>query len=265
MNRPEQQQIDHWLKNAQYEIDHAWRLNREGFHEKNGVPLQAVYVGVAQDHAFLARVKFLNGDAIDEVHSEFTNAARCILKSFTMAYDEQDPDYQGKRRIGLKWEKPSRSMASILPSWPPISISPESWRAGFGIRPMGCTWTSRSTVTPMPSNTSCSVSGDRPGNLLRTQRDTYLGKPSQRNDYRKNYYTLSTALLGIVHQDGALFNKGLRMQLEFYQGDTQGELKDTDEEFICDYAVALANLGLQHGLAVTVEQATLPKGLLIRA
>ena len=55
------------------------------------------------------------------------------------------------------------------------------------------------------------------------------------------------------------------MQLEFYQGDAQGELKDTDEEFICDYAVALANLGLHHGLAVTVEHDTLPPGLLIRA
>jgi len=52
------------------------------------------------------------------------------------------------------------------------------------------------------------------------------------------------------------------MQLDFYQGDAQGELKDTDEEFICDYAVALANLGLHYGLAVIVEHATLPKGLM---
>jgi len=69
-------------------------------------------------------------------------------------------------------------------------------------------------------------------------------------------------LLGIANQDGALFNKGLQMQLDFYQGDAQGELKDTDEEFICDYAVALANLGLHYGLAVIVEHATLPKGLM---
>jgi len=95
MNQPEQPQIDHWLKNGQYQIDRAWRLNREGFHDKNGVPLQAVYVGVALDHASLARAKFLNSNPIDEVRTEFANAARCILKSFTMAYDEKDPDYQG--------------------------------------------------------------------------------------------------------------------------------------------------------------------------
>lgn len=96
---------------------------------------------------------------------------------------------------------------------------------------------------------------------MKTQRDAYLGKPSKRDDYRKNYYTLGIALLGIVNQDGALFNKDLQMQLDFYQG----ELKDTDEEFICDYAVALANLGLHYGLAVTVEHATLPKGLMAQA
>jgi len=100
--------------------------------------------------------------------------------------------------------------------------------------------------------------------LLKTQRDAYLGKPSKRNDYRKNYYTMSTALLGIVNKDKTLFNEGLRMQLELYRGQAQGELKDTTQEFVCDYAVALANLGLHHGLAVTAEQDTLPQGLLIQ-
>jgi len=31
------------------------------------------------------------------VHAEFTNAARCTLKSFTMAYDDSDSDYQGEK------------------------------------------------------------------------------------------------------------------------------------------------------------------------
>lgn len=45
----------------------------------------------------LARSKCLNGDPIDEVRIEFANAARCILKSFTMAYDESDLDCQGTK------------------------------------------------------------------------------------------------------------------------------------------------------------------------
>jgi|GEM_PF-1304470 len=72
-------------------------MNREGFHDKNDVPLQAFYLGVALDHASLARARSLNGDPIDEVRAEFTNAARCTLKIFTMAYDDSDSDYQGEK------------------------------------------------------------------------------------------------------------------------------------------------------------------------
>ena len=100
--------------------------------------------------------------------------------------------------------------------------------------------------------------------LLNAQVDAYLAKPSKRRDYRMNYFTLSTALSGIVDKDATRLNEGLKKQLDFYESYAQGEVKNTDEEFICDYAVALANVGIHHGLKVTVEHDTLPSGLLIQ-
>ena len=52
------------------------------------------------------------------------------------------------------------------------------------------------------------------------------------------------------------------MIVNFYQKVALGEHRNTPYEFICDHAVALANLGLHHGLSVNVEHDTLPKGLL---
>ncbi len=64
----------------------------------------------------------------------------------------------------------------------------------------------------------------------------------------KNYYSLITTLFGIIDKNETQFNGGLALQLEFYESEAKGELKDTDEEFICDDAVALTNLALSQGL-----------------
>ena len=95
MKRPTQEDIDSFLKGAQYQIDRTKRLEEEGFHKKNDVPLQSVYTSLASDHASLARAKFLNGEPIASVRQEFATAARYIIKSFTMAYDPDDPEYVG--------------------------------------------------------------------------------------------------------------------------------------------------------------------------
>ncbi len=292
MNQPEQQQIDHWLNNSQYQIDRVWRLNREGFHEKNDVTLQTVYVSVALDHATLARAKFLNGDPIDEVREEFARAAKCVLKSFTMAYDESDPDY-----VGDRW--PARNPHYTGHKGSPVAakfLSPEygqvDWSsvaeiefieginyalmaADFSLAEQLATWFQDSPDgSPMDIEVNRyahalkhAILGGRTRAwlLLKEQREAYEARPSKRDDYRKNYYTLSTALFGIMDKNEALFNEGLAMQLAFYQDMAQGEYKNTPMEFICDNAVALANLGIHHGLKVTVEHDTLPKGLLIQA
>ncbi|BBA36056.1 hypothetical protein sS8_4126 [Methylocaldum marinum] len=263
-NTPEQQQIDHWLNNARYQIERTWRLNREGFHEKHGVSLQCVHTAVAGDHASLARAKFLNGDPIAEVRAEFANAARHILKSFRMAYDETDPNYQGSA-ADLSCVAETIAIRGFNHALMAADFSLAAELAGwFRDRPDGV---KKVVEVNRYAHALKGVLLDdlrSAQELLAAQFDAYAAKPSKRNDYRKNYFTLSTALSGIADTNEARFNEGLMMQLNFYQGDAQGELKDTDEEFICDYAVALANLGLRRGLEVTAEHPTLPRGLLIQ-
>ncbi|BBA36052.1 hypothetical protein sS8_4122 [Methylocaldum marinum] len=263
-NTPEQQQIDHWLNNARYQIERTWRLNREGFHEKHGVSLQCVHTAVAGDHASLARAKFLNGDPIAEVRAEFANAARHILKSFRMAYDETDPDYQGEK-ADLSAVSETIAIRGFNHAFMAADFD-LAVELGRGYRDSPDGFSLGLDVNRYVNALKSVVLDDLPQarGLLSAQIDAYAAKPSKRNDYRKNYFTLSTALSGIADTNEARFNEGLAAQLKIYQSYARGEARNTDEEFICDHAVALANLGLRRGLAVTAEHPTLPRGLLIQ-
>ncbi len=258
MNRPEQQQIDQW-----FAVADKW-IPRKQAKIASGEWKQATYHSLALVHASFARTKFLHGDSIDEVRTEFANTARCILKSFTMAYDEKDPDYQGKK---ADWIEVAETIAidgfdfALMAADFSLAEALAGW---FRDRPDEMRMDSEVNRYAHALKHALLGGWQQARGFLKTQREAYQAKPSKRRDYRKNYYTLSTALLGILDKNEPLFNEGLRMQLDLYQGDAQGGLKDTDEEFICDYAVALANLGLHHGLAVTVEHQTLPKGLMIQ-
>ena len=98
MNQPEEQQIEHWIRVAKEGLEQTQQDLKNGFYKSEDIPIQSVYTGDALDHATLARAKFLRGDPIKDVRAEFARAARCILKSFTMAYDPNDPDYLGDKR-----------------------------------------------------------------------------------------------------------------------------------------------------------------------
>jgi hypothetical protein len=264
MNQPEQEQIDHWLNNARYQIERVWRLNREGFHEKHGVSLQTVHTSVALDYASLARAKFLNGDPLEEVRAEFATAARHVMKSFTMAYDESDPDYQGEAA-----ELSAVSETTAIRGFNYVLMAADFALAAA----IGCSYRDR------PDGYKLAIDTNRYTNALALALQDRLEEAksvldAQFSDYTKrppkspadrNYYTLINTLYGILERSEQRFNEGLEAQLKIYQGIARGELKNTDEEFICDYAVALANLGPHHGLKVTVEHDTLPKGLLFQS
>ncbi|BBA37462.1 hypothetical protein sS8_5545 [Methylocaldum marinum] len=262
-NTPEQQQIDHWLNNARYQIERTWRLNREGFHEKHGVSLQCVHTAVAGDHASLARAKFLNGDPIAEVRAEFANAARHILKSFRMAYDETDPDYQGEKAdLSAVSETIAIDGLNFALMAADFDLAVELGR-GYRDRPDGF---SLGLDVNRYVNALAFTVRDRLEDArqrLQAQFDDYARKPPK-SAADRNYHSLVTALSGILERDAARFNEGLAAQLKIYQSYARGEARNTDEEFICDHAVALANLGLRRGLAVTAEHPTLPRGLLIQ-
>ena len=65
-------------------------------------------MGLAAWYASLARARFLNDDPVEDVRAEFATASRHIIKSFTMAYDETDPDFQG---VKVDWSEVIESIA----------------------------------------------------------------------------------------------------------------------------------------------------------
>jgi hypothetical protein len=264
MNQPDQEQIDHWLAVSMEGIDEKWRLYQSGFYEQENLPVQGMYGTLSLLHASLARAKFLNGDPLEEVRAEFATAARHVMKSFTMAYDESDPDYQGE----------AADLSEVSET---IAIG------GFNYALMAADFELAAAIgrsyRNRPDGYMLGIDTNRYTNalaftlqerlkeakkLLDAQFADYAKRPPK-SPADRNYYTLINALYGILERNEQRFNEGLQAQLESYEEDARGELKNTDEEFICDYAVALANLGIHHGLKVTVEHDTLPRGLLINA
>ncbi len=278
MNVPEQQQIDHWLKVAREGIDRKRKLVKEGFHRKEDLPVQGAYVSQAANYADLARTKFLNGDPISSVRREFANAARCIIKSFTMAYDVKDPDYVG--------DKP-KPEGALDPGYGQVSWADVNEIAaieGFNYalmaadfdlgRELAQWYQDRKDGRKMDPEVNryahalkYALLGERDEGsaLLKKTIDALTPKPPKER-YKLNYLTLSLTLSGILTDDETLFNQGLEQVLVFHEKVMipSEDLWDTAKEFICDHAVALANLAISYHLNVTVEHDLLPEGLLVQ-
>jgi hypothetical protein len=257
MNAPDQHQIDHWFAFAD-----KWIPNKL---EKiaSGRGNQGTHISLSGVYASLARAKFLNGDPLEEVRAEFANAARHVMKNFAMAYDESDPDYQGE----------AADLSEVSET---IGIEGMNWAL------MSADWNLAAEMAShyrtRPDGDMLALDTNRYVNALaltiRDEREPALELlTAQFEDYKehppkspadRNYYSMILALYGILVSEQEKFVEGLELQLKSYRGYAKGEGKDTDEEFICDDAVALSNLGIHHGLEVTEEYEMLPKGLLIQ-
>ncbi|MBI1907147.1 MAG: immunity 49 family protein [Rhodocyclales bacterium] len=262
-NVPEQEQIDHWLNNARKGIEDTRRLHAEGFYERENISLQAVLSGYALDYATLGRARFLNGEPLEDAREEFAEAARHQLKIFTIAYDETDPDYQGSKAdlscvsetlaidaMNYALMAADFALAAEFAGW--YRTSPDGYMLGVDIN----RYTHALAFTIRDRSADASA-------LLQAQLQDYANK-TPKSPAARNYHTLITTLSGIVDGDNAKFNDGLLAQLKFYDHQAHGEYRNTDQGFICDAAVALANLALHRGLRVMVEYDTLPQGLLIQ-
>jgi hypothetical protein len=263
MNEPEQHQIDHWISVANSGLIQTDEDFRSGFYVKEQIPIQSVHCGTAMLYASLARAKFLNGDPIEEVRAEFANAARHVMKSFTMAYDESDPDYQGE---AADLSEVSETIGIRGMNWALMSADfklAAEMAGHYRTRPDGDMLSLRSNRY---ANALALVIRDKhqPAlELLAAQFEDYKKKPPK-SPAARNYYSLILALYGIVAREREKFLEGLKLQINFYQGYARGEGKDTDEEFICDHAVALTILSQQTWRWPGVQDHTLPRGLLLR-
>jgi hypothetical protein len=257
MSVPEQRQIDHWFAFAD-----KWIPNKL---EKiaSGRGKQATHLSLSQVYASFARAKFLNGDPIEEVRAEFANAARHVMKSFTMAYDESDPDYQGE---GADLSEVSETIGIEGMNWALMSADfklATEMAGHYRTRPDGDMLSLRSNRYANALALTIRDKRQPALELLAAQFDDYKKKPPK-SPAARNYYSLILALYGIVAGEREKFLEGLKLQINFYQGYAQGEGKDTDEEFICDHAVALTILSQQSRRWTGVQDQTLPGGLLLQ-
>lgn len=274
-SKPEQQQIDHWLKVARETIDRRWVNYDSGFYEKEDLPIQNLYTGLASDYADLARAQFLNGEPPSVFRTNFSKGVGYIIKNYKMAYDKSDPDY-----VGDQPATDSSGFGYGCVDWG--NVVEDTLIEGIHYAFMGADFESAQELVgwfhdPAKEHLSKEITRyghalkhalrgekDAAKDLLKQTLDEAEGKKIK-SPLKLNYLTLSMALYGILDDDEELFNEGLEMQLALHQSYAQGEAKDTDEEFVCDEAMALANYGLHCGLQVTIEHNLLPKGLLIQS
>lgn len=273
-HEPEQQQIDHWLKESHESIARIWKKYHSGHYEKEDLPIQTFYAGLGDVHADLARAQFLNSEAIKVFRGNFAKAASYILKNFKMAYDENDPDYVGDQK-----ETDTSGFGYGCVSW--WLVGETTFVDGIHYAFMAADFDTAHALANFFRNRPDGRMQDKEVNrYAHALKNTLLGdidaakallKPSldelrvkkTKDLFKLNYITLSVALYGILDNDEISFNKGLELYLSLDQAYAQGEGKDTDYEFICSEAVALANLGIHFNLNVMVDYYTLPKGLLI--
>lgn len=274
--KPEQQQIDHWLKVSFERINDVEKSYRSGFYEKEDLPTQTFYTVIARAHADLACAQFLNGEPPEIFRANYSKATSYIIKNFNMAYDKNDPDYVGDQK-----ETDISGFGSGCVSW--FDVAEDIFIKGFHYALMGGDFTLARELAKLFKDRPDGRKLDKEINrYAHTLKQTALGEKEQGKTLLKqtideikgkktkrllklNYQTLTHALYGILDNDEVLFNRGLELQLNLHQTYAQGEGKETPEEFVCDNAVALANLAIAHKIPVTIEHYTLPKGMLIQA
>lgn len=259
---PDQDQIDHWIAVKLGNLKTTKEDWESGYYITRGISFQDVFDGDAMDYSGLGRARFLNGNPIEEVRHTFRQAAQSALRAFTIVYDPSDPLHSA---ANTKFSSVSERQFiegvyyALMAADFELAAELARW---FQNRPNG------KKMDPEVNDFAFALKHTLLGEyekalaLLRPRLDSYLKKPPK-GGYKRNYYTLTTALVGILEKDEALFNEGLALQLHFHLGDARGEYKNMPQGYICDDAVALKNLGLHHGLNVTVTDYRLPAGLLI--
>lgn len=262
MKKPDQEDIKLWVNLAQEEIAESIELEKDGFYEKEKIPRQSVLYGFSSDYASLARALFLNGSPIEEVRANYITAARYIIKSFKMAFDKTDPDYLGKA------SENAALMETVVIEGFNYSLIGGDFETGRELahwyydRPNGKTM--EPDVNRYAHALKHALLGEKEEGkaLLSLTLEEYQARPTK-DPADINYFTMSLALHSILNNDEKHFNEGLELQLKLYETIARGEIRDTDEAYICENAVALANLGIGFDMEVTVKHDLMPEALLL--
>ena len=265
---------EHHLRSVQRKNKHLVTPN---WYKDRNLPLQAHYSAQARNYAALARAQYLNNSPIEEIQHNFREAANNILKCFSMTYNVNDHDYLGDKL------SPNGAGYSGYGEVDTSRVNEIQLIEGINYALMANDFTTAEQLAYWYQDSYDGHKMDLDVNryafaykyvlldkkdeaqalLQETIDDCIQNKPTHPGDI--NFFTLSLTLQGIAMGSNKLFTEGLQQQLHFYEKTMtpSDDGWDTEEEFFCDHAIALANLGLRHGLPVTVEHPLMPKRLLI--
>lgn len=261
MKMPTLEQAQCWIDFSQEQIDRAYRLLQEGRRKFT----QSFHTTVGGLTADLGRSRYLAGHAISDVHGLYRRASELMEVSFIMAYDSSSPQYIGNTDK-VDWSDVDEVCCLEMMNWALIAHDFEyAMKIVQWVRPSP-------DNDPMPPEVvhyvyalKYALEGDwqNADEMNSRSFEMYQSQAPNDNSYRHNYYSLSWALAGILRQDDAMFNEGLRQQFLFYRSYAEGEAEGTSEQYICDNALALAVLGKKTGRTITlIDEDYLPLDLI---
>lgn len=256
MKKPTHSDAQEWIDYAHEQITRAHTRASAGLREKD----QSFYDSLANDYATLGRAKYLHGDPLGEIREAFKQAAQNMEISFIMAYDESSPHYIGNKP-DVDWSCVMEVHMLELMVWALISYDIEyAVHVTQWVRPSPDEAPMQPEVVHFVYALRYVLEGNwQEADAMNSHTfNMYQSQMPASDDYRRNYYTLSWALAGILRQDDEMFNEGLRQQLDFYRSYANGEAEDTEEEYFCDNALALAILGKKTGRILKIEGDYLP-------
>ena len=275
-------------EDAEWWIEHS--LKQIAKEQKNidaGERDQAIYTSMHLDYMSLGRARYLHGiwfqslstrAVVKEARAAFQKAAECIEMSFRMAYDPTLPEYVGDQAdwgrvtetraisgFNAAFMASDFALARRFAPWPrppPDGVRMDADVCNFVDALQAYLLNDAATATRLLRENFKRFEQHK----ARLQDGDEDAQEDEEEGGVTNYHTMSTALLGIVEKNERRFNGGLAAHLELYERDDIGphsENYGTDEEFICDHAIALANLGLWAGLKLYTKHRLLPTDLLI--
>lgn len=179
-------------------------------------------------YADLGRARLLHGDPIAEVRAAFQEAARHIMKSFKMAYDEKDPDYLGDK---TNYARVSETYAIEGMNYALMSSDfALAKQVAFWVRQPGDGVPMDEEVNDFTFALKHYLEKEKTlaFQLVRRTVRKYQNK-TPAEAYQLNYLILSTTLLGILEHNEGRFNEGLKALLTEYKDDAEGENEGTSE------------------------------------
>ena len=276
MKTPDQETINSWLEVSFNQIERTKQHIHGGFYKEQDIPIHGAYHTMGMDYASLGRARFLNNEAISLVLEAFSEAGKQVLHDFEMAYninffdyigDKPKPDGQINAGYGqVDWSSASETDAIDGLNWALMGKdfdTAQKLAYWYQDRPDGVKMDAVVNRYIYAYKYILLDKSDEAEPLLQTTIDHYLGNPPNTTG-DMNYYTLSLILQGIVLNDAKQVNDSLLLHLDFYKRSVipSEDYWDTDLEFICDDAVALANLAIHSGITITAEHDLMPQGLL---